>query len=58
MLIGYARVSTTDQTIALQEDALQKVGCVERIFHDVMTDQGSRKRSGMLGLATYWLFGS
>ena len=34
MLIGYARISTTDQTLALQEDALRVAGCAE-VFHDV-----------------------
>jgi DNA invertase Pin-like site-specific DNA recombinase len=36
MLIGYARISTHDQTLALQQDALEKVGC-EKIFTDRVT---------------------
>ena len=39
MLIGYARVSTQDQNLTLQKEALEKSGC-EKIFDDAMT--GSR----------------
>jgi DNA invertase Pin-like site-specific DNA recombinase len=36
MLIGYARVSTTDQKLTLQKDALLKAGC-ERIYEDELS---------------------
>ena len=32
-LVGYARVSTFDQNLDLQKDALSKVGCI-RVFED------------------------
>src|SRR5271169_1626753 len=36
MLIGYARVSTVDQNLALQRDALTQAGC-EKIFTEQMS---------------------
>lgn len=45
MRIGYARVSTDDQNLDLQIDALRRAGC-DQIFEDVVTG-ASRKRPGL-----------
>ena len=51
MLIGYARVSTTDQTLDLQKDALEKAGC-SHIFTDTLS--GARtERPGLYEALQY-----
>ena len=51
MLIGYTRVSTNDQTINLQQDALQKAGC-NKIFTDTATG-AKTERKGLEQALTY-----
>lgn len=43
MLVGYARVSTQDQNLDLQRDALTKVGC-ERIFEEKKSGKAGTRR--------------
>ena len=46
MLIGYARVSTTDQNLTFQKEALEKAGC-ERIYEDELSGTKDN-RAGLL----------
>lgn len=41
-LVGYARVSTTDQVLDLQKDALLQVGC-KKIFEDIASGAKSER---------------
>ncbi|WP_440583783.1 recombinase family protein [Xenorhabdus bovienii] len=50
-LIGYARVSTTEQNTALQKDALHKAGC-ERIFEDIVSGTKA-ERPGLTAALAY-----
>lgn len=44
--IGYARVSTADQHLGLQNNALRAAGC-ERIFEDYGVSGAQSKRCGL-----------
>src|SRR3712207_382376 len=45
MLIGYARVSTQDQTLNLQKDVLEQAGC-QKIFTDIASG-AKQERKGL-----------
>ena len=43
MKVGYARISTFDQNLALQLDALKQAGC-ERLFQDVVSGSKAERQ--------------
>src|SRR5213592_2286566 len=43
MLVGYARVSTSEQTLDLQKDALEKIGCT-KIYSDVVSGAKAERK--------------
>ena len=51
MLIGYARVSTSDQTLNLQKDALEHIGC-SKIFTDTISGS-TTERQGLDAALAY-----
>lgn len=46
MLVGYARVSSQDQNLELQHQALQKAGCT-KIYNDKLSGKSKEKREGL-----------
>ena len=51
MLIGYARISTQDQTLALQQDALAAAGC-GKVFSDTVSGAAA-ERPGLTQALAY-----
>ena len=51
MNVGYARVSTFDQHLDLQKDALTRAGC-EKIFTDTMSG-AKAERPGLVQALTF-----
>lgn len=52
MLIGYARVSTLDQNLDLQRDALTRAGC-EKIFEEKKSGKAGTKRPALENALAY-----
>ena len=51
MNIGYARISTSDQTLNVQKDALEKIGCTQ-IFTDTISGS-TTERQGLDAALSY-----
>jgi len=52
MLVGYARVSTEDQNLDLQRDALNRIGC-EKIFEEKESGRSGTKRPAFEAALVY-----